>query len=120
MSANQPQVTQLQIETLQEGTGDVTAEQGDTITVHYRGTFLDGREFDASSPGNPISFQLSRGALIDGWIDGIPGMKVGETRRLVIPSDLAYGAQGYPPVIPPNTPLEFEIELVDVQKAEQE
>ncbi len=106
--------TTLQIEDLVVGTG-ATAAAGDTITVNYVGTFLDGRKFDASADhGGPISFQVGVGKLIKGWDQGIPGMKVGGKRRLTVPSDLAYGAAGSPPTIPPNTPLRFEVDLVSI------
>src|SRR5712691_2684369 len=106
--------TSLQIEDLVVGTG-ATAAAGDTITVNYVGTFLDGRKFDASADhGGPISFQVGVGKLIKGWDQGIPGMKVGGKRRLTVPSDLAYGAAGSPPTIPPNTPLRFEVDLVSI------
>jgi FKBP-type peptidyl-prolyl cis-trans isomerase len=104
----------LQIEDLVVGTG-ATVVAGDTITVNYVGTFLDGRKFDASADhGGPISFQVGVGRLIKGWDEGIPGMKVGGKRRLTVPSDLAYGAAGSPPTIPPNTPLRFEVDLVAI------
>ena len=102
----------LQVEDLVVGTG-ATAAAGDTISVNYVGTFLDGRVFD-SSQGSPISFQVGVGKLIKGWDQGIPGMKVGGKRRLTVPSDLAYGAAGFPPTIPPNTPLRFEVDLVGI------
>jgi FKBP-type peptidyl-prolyl cis-trans isomerase len=102
--------TTLQIEDLVVGTG-ATAVAGDTITVNYVGTFLDGRVFDQN---NGISFQVGVGKLIKGWDQGIPGMKVGGKRRLTVPSDLAYGAAGAPPTIPPNTPLRFEVTLVGI------
>jgi len=101
--------TTLQIEDLVVGTG-ATAVAGDTITVNYVGTFLDGRVFDQN---NGIAFQVGVGRLIKGWDQGIPGMKVGGKRRLTVPSDLAYGPTGSGP-IPPNTPLRFEVELVAI------
>jgi FKBP-type peptidyl-prolyl cis-trans isomerase len=106
--------TTLQIEDLVVGTG-ATAAAGDTISVNYVGTFLDGRKFDASADhGGPATFQVGVGRLIKGWDQGIPGMKVGGKRRLTVPSDLAYGAAGFPPTIPPNTPLRFEVDLVSI------
>ena len=84
---------------------------GDTVEVHYLGVEFDtGEEFDASwNRGESIEFPL-RG-LIQGWQDGIPGMKVGGRRRLTIPPDQAYGAQGQPPSIPGNATLVFDIDL---------
>lgn len=106
--------TTLQIEDIQVGTG-ATAATGDTISVLYTGTFLDGRVFDASSlHGNvPYTFRLGAGGVIAGWDQGLVGMRVGGRRRLTIPSSLAYGASGNGP-IPPNTPLRFEVQLVSI------
>ncbi|HEY8148313.1 MAG TPA: FKBP-type peptidyl-prolyl cis-trans isomerase [Vicinamibacteria bacterium] len=106
--------TSLQIEDLTVGTG-ATAATGDTVSVLYTGTFLDGRVFDASSlHGNvPITFRLGAGQVIQGWEQGLVGMRVGGKRRLTIPSSLAYGPSGNDP-IPPNTPLRFEVELVAI------
>jgi FKBP-type peptidyl-prolyl cis-trans isomerase FkpA len=103
-----PQVTSLVIEDLVVGTG-ATAVAGDTLTVRYVGTFLDGRQFDAGT----FSFRLGAGQVIAGFDQGVTGMKVGGRRRLTIPSDLAYGSRGQGS-IPPNTPLRFEIELVSI------
>jgi FKBP-type peptidyl-prolyl cis-trans isomerase len=90
------------------------AVSGDTITVHYIGAFLDGRVFESSyATGRPYRFQLGAGQVIRGWDQGIPGMRIGGKRRLVIPSSLAYGAQGNGP-IPPNTPIQFDVELVAI------
>jgi hypothetical protein len=107
-------VTQLQIEDVVVGTG-ATAATGDTVSVLYTGTFLDGRVFDASSQhGNvPITFRLGAGQVIAGWDQGLVGMKVGGKRRLTIPPSLAYGSSGSGP-IPPNTPLKFEVDLVGI------
>jgi FKBP-type peptidyl-prolyl cis-trans isomerase len=106
--------TSLQIEDITVGTG-ATAATGDTISVLYTGTFLDGRVFDASSlHGNtPFTFRLGAGQVIAGWDQGLVGMRVGGKRRLTIPSSLAYGARGSDP-IPPNTPLRFEVDLLSI------
>lgn len=97
------------------GTG-ATAQVGSTITVKYTGTLSDGTVFDSTEKqgGQPATFTLAKGQLIDGWVDGIPGMKVGGTRKLVIPPSLGYGAQSVGS-IPPNSTLTFVIELVAVQ-----
>lgn len=103
----------LTIEDIVVGTGR-ECPRGATVKVHYRGTLADGTEFDSSYRRNePIEFALS--GVIRGWQEGVPGMKVGGKRRLVIPPDMAYGAAGMPPVIPPNATLTFEIELLDVK-----
>ncbi|PYQ38595.1 MAG: peptidylprolyl isomerase [Acidobacteria bacterium] len=103
--------TSLQIEDLTVGTG-ATAAVGDTVSVGYIGTFLDGRVFDPG-PG-PITFQIGAGRVIPGFEQGIIGMRVGGKRRITVPSALAYGSAGFPPTIPPNTPLRFEVTLVAI------
>jgi peptidylprolyl isomerase len=97
------------------GTG-AEAKEGSTITVKYTGTLQDGTVFDSTEKqgGQPATFTLAKGQLIDGWVQGIPGMKVGGKRKLVIPPDLGYGASGNGS-IPGNSTLTFEIELVDVK-----
>ena len=100
---------------LKVGTG-ATAENGQTLSMHYRGTLTNGQQFDASyDRGQPFSFTLGAGQVIPGWDMGIKGMKVGGKRRLIIPGSLAYGSQGSPPKIPPDATLIFEVELLDVQ-----
>lgn len=98
------------------GTG-TEAKAGDTVTVNYKGTLTDGSQFDSSYDRNePFTFQLGAGNVIKGWDEGVQGMKVGGKRQLIIPSDLGYGAQGHPPVIPGNATLVFEVELLKVEK----
>lgn len=104
-----PQVTMLTIEDLVVGTG-ATAVSGDSVTVRYVGTFLDGRQFDA---GTLPPFQLGAGRVIAGFDQGITGMRVGGKRRITIPSELAYGAAGSG-AIPPNTPIRFEVDLLAI------
>jgi peptidylprolyl isomerase len=106
----------LVIKDLREGTGP-TAKAGQTVTVQYVGAnFKDGKQFDASwDRGEPFSFPLGGGGVIQGWDQGVPGMKVGGRRMLVIPPDLGYGPQGQPPVIKPNETLVFVIDLLGVQ-----
>jgi FKBP-type peptidyl-prolyl cis-trans isomerase FklB len=105
--------TGLQYEVLKEGTG-ASPKATSTVEVHYKGTLIDGTEFDSSyKRGQTISFPLNR--VIPGWTEGLQLMKEGGKGRLVIPSNLAYGAAGAPPVIGPNETLVFEIELVKVK-----
>jgi FKBP-type peptidyl-prolyl cis-trans isomerase len=93
------------------------AKAGDTVSVHYVGTLLDGTEFDSSRKrGTPFVFTLGKGQVIRGWDQGVAGMKVGGKRKLVIPPALAYGDHGMGKVIPPNSTLQFEVELVDIKK----
>jgi len=97
------------------GTG-VEAVPGKTVTVHYVGMLPDGQVFDASANhGQPFSFALGAGQVIKGWDQGIVGMKVGGKRRLIIPSDLAYGNQEVRAVILANATLIFDVELLDVK-----
>jgi hypothetical protein len=97
------------------GNGQV-ANPGSQVSVHYSGWLEDGTKFDSSlDRGQPFDFVLGAGSVIPGWDEGVAGMKVGGKRRLVIPSDLAYGPQGYAGVIPPNATLTFEVELLGIQ-----
>ena len=102
----------LQIEELQAGTG-VEATTGKTVDVHYTGWLTDGTKFDSSlDRGRPFSFPLGAGRVIQGWDQGIQGMKVGGRRQLVIPSHLAYGERGAGGVIAPGETLIFVCDLV--------
>ncbi len=104
--------------TLTPGKGPV-AKAGDKVSVHYVGTLTDGKKFDSSRDRNqPFPVPRSKqGQVIKGWDEGVAGMKVGETRKLTIPPGLAYGPQGRPPVIPPNSTLIFEVELMAINGA---
>lgn len=105
----------LKIETLTQGQGP-GAKNGDTISVNYTGSLTNGTVFDSSIPrGQPFSFTIGQGRVIQGWELGLLGMKVGEKRKLTIPPELGYGPQGTPGgPIPPNATLIFEVELLKI------
>jgi FKBP-type peptidyl-prolyl cis-trans isomerase len=105
----------LQVDDVKVGTG-TEATPGKTVTVHYVGTLTNGSKFDSSRDRNQgFTFRLGAGQVIQGWDKGVAGMKVGGVRKLTIPPDMGYGARGFPPVIPPNSTLIFEVELLDVR-----
>ena len=91
------------------------ATEGSTVSVHYTGWLTDGTKFDSSvDRGQPFSFRLGAQQVIRGWDEGVKGMKVGGKRKLTIPSALAYGDAGRPPVIPEKATLVFDVELLSV------
>lgn len=115
--ATEPTVTDsgLEIEEIECGDGE-EAQSGDTLEVHYEGRLEDGSKFDASRDrGATFEFQLGAGQVIQGWDEGLVGMKIGGKRLLTIPPELGYGKSGSPPVIPPNATLVFEVELMDIK-----
>lgn len=116
-SANQTatdEPSDLVIEDLSEGEGEAV-ESGDTVVMHYRGTLTDGTVFDSSyDRGEPFETQIGVGQVIEGWDKGVVGMKVGGKRKLTIPSEMGYGAQGAG-TIPPNATLIFELELLEIK-----
>ena len=96
--------------------GARTAASGDRVSVHYTGWLTNGTKFDSSKDRNsPFGFRVGGGDVIKGWDEGVAGMKIGETRKLVIPSDLGYGPRGAGGVIPPSATLIFEVELLDIK-----
>lgn len=104
----------LQYKVLTEGTGPMPKET-DTVLCHYRGTLIDGKEFDSSTKrgSEPASFGVTR--VIKGWTEALKLMKTGSKWQLYIPADLAYGERGYGPDIPPSATLVFDIELVGIK-----
>jgi peptidylprolyl isomerase len=105
----------LHIEDLKKGSGDREVQGGDYVVMHYKGTLLDGTEFDSSyKRGKPFKTRIGVGQVIEGWDMGVPGMKVGGKRKLIIPAKLAYGDRDLD-VIPANSTLVFEMELVEIE-----
>lgn len=111
----EPTPVRVQIEVLTRGNG-ATAVAGDTVVVHYTGWLTDGTKFDSSlDRGRPFEFELGAGIVIQGWDEGVVGMRVGGKRRLTIPPELAYGDRSVGDVIPPGATLVFELELLEVR-----
>jgi len=106
----------MNIKILKEGAG-IEAKDGDTVSAHYTGTLENGVKFDSSvDRGTPFSFKLGAGQVIKGWDLGILGMKVGEKRKLTIPPELAYGSNAVGGMIPANSTLIFEVELMGINQ----
>ncbi|MBT3395237.1 FKBP-type peptidyl-prolyl cis-trans isomerase [archaeon] len=105
---------ELKIEVIQEGSGDQEVKSGDSISVHYTGTLENGKKFDSSvDRGQPFDFTIGKGMVIQGWEQGLLGMKVGEKRKLTIPSTMGYGDRDMGS-IPPNSVLLFDVELISI------
>ena len=109
-------MTELQIEDIVVGTGD-SPQHGQTVVVHYTGWLTNGKKFDSSvDRGQPFEFQIGVGQVIKGWDQGVMTMKVGGKRKLTIPPELAYGDRDVGGgLIPPNSTLIFEVELLDLK-----
>jgi FKBP-type peptidyl-prolyl cis-trans isomerase len=108
------EATELVIEDLRVGDG-AEAKAGQNVSVHYTGTLTNGKKFDSSHDrGQPFKFKLGGGQVIQGWDQGVAGMKIGGLRKLTIPPHLGYGARGAGGVIGPNATLVFEVELLGV------
>lgn len=105
----------LQYVDIQEGTGP-SPVAGQTVVVHYTGTLEDGKKFDSSvDRGDPLRFPIGKGVVIKGWDEGLMSMKVGGKRKLIIPAELGYGDRAIPGVIPANSTLLFDVELIAIE-----
>jgi FK506-binding protein 1 len=105
----------VSIETLSPGDGKTFPRKGDTVTIHYVGTLRNGTVFDSSRDrGAPFTTEIGIGRVIQGWDEGVPQLSLGQKAVLSISSDYAYGPSGFPPVIPPNSDLLFEVELLGI------
>ncbi|XP_070701717.1 peptidyl-prolyl cis-trans isomerase Fkbp12-like [Pempheris klunzingeri] len=103
----------VQIETLRPGDGRTFPKSGTTVSVHYTGTLTNGEKFDSSRDrGQPFQFKLGAGQVIRAWDEGVAQMSIGQVARLTCSPDYAYGSRGYPPIIPGNSTLIFEVELL--------
>jgi len=103
------------IEKISPGDGKTFPKRGDTVTIHYVGTLSDGKKFDSSRDrGDPFVTKIGVGQVIKGWDEGVPQLSLGQKALLVVTPDFGYGARGFPPVIPPNAILRFEVELMKI------
>lgn len=106
----------VDVETITPGDGTTYPKPGQTVVVHYTGTLQDGKKFDSSRDrGQPFKFTLGKGDVIKGWDQGITRMSVGERANLICSPDFAYGPRGHPGIIPPNSTLIFDVELLRVE-----
>lgn len=99
---------------LKEGSGE-RAREGDTVAVHCTGWLKDGKQFYTTVGDQPLTVTIGKTRLIKGWTEGLQGIRAGGKRKLIIPSNLAYGEEGRPPAIPPNSDLTFEVELINIK-----
>ena len=103
------------IETIIPGNGEHFPKHGDTVTVHFVGTLMDGKKFESSRDRNdPYVTKIGIGQVIKGWDEGVPQLSLGQKAVLTVMADYGYGARGLPPVIPPNSVLRFEVELLKI------
>ncbi|XP_077580769.1 peptidyl-prolyl cis-trans isomerase FKBP1B-like [Stigmatopora nigra] len=103
------------VETTKPGDGATFPSKGQTVSVHYTGTLTNGKKFDSSRDrGKPFNFKIGAGEVIRGWDEGVAQMSLGQRAKLTCTPDYAYGSSGYPPVIPANSTLIFDVELLRI------
>ncbi|THU85457.1 peptidyl-prolyl cis-trans isomerase [Dendrothele bispora CBS 962.96] len=103
------------IESLRPGDGVHFPQKGDRVAIHYVGTLMDGKKFDSSRDrGSPFVTEIGIGKVIRGWDEGVVRLSIGQRALLICTPDYAYGVRGFPPVIPPNAVLRFEVELIKI------
>ncbi|KAF9498995.1 peptidyl-prolyl cis-trans isomerase [Pleurotus eryngii] len=106
------------VERITPGDGKTFPKTGDTVFIHYVGTLTNGKKFDSSRDrGSPFKTLIGVGKVIKGWDEGVPQLSVGEKAILTCSADYAYGSRGFPPVIPPDSVLQFEVELLKIEPA---
>ncbi|KDR68755.1 hypothetical protein GALMADRAFT_256587 [Galerina marginata CBS 339.88] len=105
----------VQVETIVPGDGVTYPKKGDKVTIHYVGTLIDGKKFDSSRDrGSPFQTEIGTGKVIRGWDEGVLQLSLGQKAILTATPDYAYGPRGFPPAIPPNSTLKFEVELIKI------
>ncbi|CDS14314.1 hypothetical protein LRAMOSA06484 [Lichtheimia ramosa] len=103
------------VETITAGDGKNFPKAGDRVTIHYTGTLESGKKFDSSRDRNePFACKIGVGQVIRGWDEGVPQLSVGQRAKLTCTPDYAYGPRGFPPIIPPNSTLIFDVELIKI------
>ncbi|KAF5312026.1 hypothetical protein D9619_003640 [Psilocybe cf. subviscida] len=103
------------VQTISPGDGRSFPKKGDRVVMHYVGTLVDGKKFDSSRDrGQPFAVDIGVGKVIKGWDEGVMKLSLGQRAVLVVTPDFAYGARGFPPSIPPNSTLKFEVELLKI------
>jgi FK506-binding protein 1 len=103
------------VETIVPGDGSTFPKKGDKVTIHYVGTLTDGKQFDSSrARGSPFQTEIGTGKVIKGWDEGVLKLSLGQKAILTASPDFAYGSRGFPPAIPPNSTLKFEVELLKI------
>jgi len=106
----------VDVQTISPGDGSTYPKTGQTVVVHYTGTLDDGTKFDSSRDrGKPFKFRIGKGEVIKGWDQGVAQMSVGQRAKLICSPDFAYGSKGHPGIIPPNSTLTFDVELIRLE-----